>query len=80
MIAECGVAGEGGSEGFARGGFDGDLPGDTAAGVLMKSWLGRRKPEFGVFLELGVDFLDFGNGGFFGFVGDREAGEVGKGR
>lgn len=28
----------------------------------------------------GVGLLDFGEGGFFGFIGDGEASEVGKGR
>ncbi len=35
--------------------------------------------EFGVFSEDGVGLLDFGEDGFFGFVGDREASKVGEG-
>ncbi len=42
----------------------------------MKGRGGRRNFEIVMFCKRIVGGLDFGEGGFFGFVGDREAGEV----
>ena len=67
------------AEGFARGGFDNDLPGIAAISAFMEGGKGRGNLERGVLLEVGGGLLDFGDGGFFGFVGDREFGEVGIG-
>ncbi len=46
----------------------------------MKGGCGRGNFEIFEGLKLGIGGLDFGEGGFFGFVGDGEAGEVGERR
>lgn len=45
--------------------------------AFMEGGGGGRKGEFGVLAEGLEDLVDFGEGGFFGFVGNREAGEIG---
>ncbi len=63
-------------EGLTGGGFEDDLPGEAAAGAFVEGGGGWRNGEVGIFREFGVGLADFGEGGFFGFVGDGEAGEV----
>lgn len=46
----------------------------------MKGGCGRGNFEIFESSELGIGVLDFGESGFFGFIGDREAGEVGERR
>jgi len=46
----------------------------------MESGSGSREVESGVLAEMGVDFLDFLEGGAFGFVGDGDSGEMEIGR
>ena len=62
----------------ARGGFDGDLPSPAAISTFMKSGHGRRERELGILAEESMGLADFGEGGFFGFVGNRETGEMGE--
>ncbi len=69
---------EGADELVARGGLEDDLPGVAAAGAFVESGGGRRKGEVRVLGEDTAGVLDFGEGGFLGFVGDGELGEVGK--
>ncbi len=55
------------------------MPGIAAATALMESGHGGRNGEVGVADEGGASGLDLREGGFFGFVGDGETGEVGEG-
>lgn len=67
---------EGGDEGAARGRFEDELPGEAAGAAFVKG--GGRRRDFEIFevLEHLMGGLDFGEGGFLGFIGDGEAGEV----
>ncbi len=71
---------EGVDEGFSRGGFEDELPGEAASAALMKGGCGRGNFEIFERLKVGIGGLDFGEGGFFGFISDGEAGEVGERR
>ncbi len=70
---------EASTELFARGRLNDDLPGVAAVGAFVEGGHRGRDGEFGVLVELLVSLLDFGEGGFFGFIGDAEASEVGEG-
>lgn len=61
---------------MTRGGFYDELPSKAASSALVKGRKWRREGEFWNFLEGFVGLLDFGKGGFFGFVSDGEPGEV----
>lgn len=54
------------------------MPSEAAGAAFVEGGSGRRDFEIFVFLEGGVGGLDFFQGGFFGFVGDGEASEVGE--
>lgn len=67
---------EGGDESAARGGFEDELPGEAAGAAFVEG--GGRRRDFEIFevLEHLMSGLDFGEGSFLGFIGDRETGEV----
>ena len=71
---------EGVDEEFSGRGFEDELPGETAGAALMKGGGGGRDFEIFMFLERSVGGLDFFQGSFFGFIGDRETGEMEKRR
>lgn len=56
------------------------MPGEAASAALMKGGCGRGNFEIFEGLKLSIGGLDFGEGGFFGFVSDGETGEVGERR
>jgi len=68
------------TEGGTRGGFKDELPGVAAGGAFVEGGSGWRKGEFGILAEELENLVDFTKGSFFGFVCNREAGEVGIGR
>ena len=73
-----GKGGKGLFNGVARGSFEKNLPSEAATVVLVKSGHRRRNFEIRNLSEDGGGLLDFGEGGFFGFVSDREAGKMRK--
>ena len=86
MAGELGVERrKGGDESGAGSGFEDELPGETGGGTLMEARSGRGELDGvrGVLervSESGGGGADFGEGGFFGLVGDGDFGEVGEGR
>ncbi len=56
------------------------MPGVAAVSAFVKGGEGRGEREIGILLENGGDLPNFGEGGSFGFIGDREASEVRKRR
>lgn len=64
---------------LTRGELEDELPGEAAVAAFMEGGSGRGNREMGVLAELAVGLLDFGEGGFLGFVGNTESSEIGEG-
>ncbi len=75
-MAVAGERNEGFAKGFARGGFDDELPGESAAGAFVEGRHRGRDVEFGVLTEKLMSLADFGESGFLGFIGDAEASKI----
>lgn len=54
------------------------MPGISAVSAFVEGGHGWRNLDVGDLTEGVVGLLDFGEGGFFGFVSDSETGKIGK--
>lgn len=71
-----GEGAEGVGEKFAGGRFQDELPSKPTGAALVEGRGGRGNFEIFDGLEFDIGGLDLFQGGFFGFIGDGEAGEV----